>query len=299
MPRIRTDRWTLWYESYAPQGEETQPYPVLLIAGFSMQATHWPESLIDALRGYGFRVLVFDNRDIGLSDRMKGVRAPDPFRMLAGRFTGRHHLAPYPLDAMADDAVSLLDALELEKAHVVGMSMGGMIAQLVALRHPDRVASLCSWSSMGGRVADLFIAPRMLPKMLLPPSKDPKKRLEEAVSMWVSIGTKTYPTDPKEAEEMAVTSLERAPDESGIPRQFAAILAAPSRISALRELDVPTLVVHGDMDPLVPFFAGKRVARAIPNVIFHVIKGYGHNLPEVLMPRIAHQIAANAARALT
>lgn len=297
MPRIQTKKLSLWCERYAPTGDKTQPYPLLLICGFGMQAIHWPEALIEALRAEGFQVIIFDNRDVGLSDRVKGQRAPAPPKIGLGRALGNTPEVPYLLDDMADDAASLLEALEIEKANIVGMSMGGMIAQLVALRHPERTASLCSWASMPGRLTDLLIHPKMLPIMLKPVSKDPAERIEETKKMWLSIGTPTYPSLVEDVEDLARRSLERAPDETGIPRQFAAILASPSRVEALRGLRAPTLVVHGDADPLVPVRGGKRVAQVVPGARLKLIKGYGHNLPPELMPTIAAAIASNAARA--
>lgn len=297
MPRIQTRDLSLWYESFPPTGDEVQPYPLLLICGFGMQAIHWPEPLLDALRAQGFRVIIFDNRDIGLSDRVKGKRAPAPAKIGLGRALGRVPEVPYLLDDMADDAAALLDALEIEKANIVGMSMGGMIAQLVALRHPDRTASLCSWASMPGRLSDLLIHPKMIPLMLKPVSKDPEERIEDTKKMWAAIGTRAFPSSVVEIEDLARRSVERAPDESGIPRQFAAILASPSRVGALRALKVPTLVVHGDADPLVPRRGGKRVAKVVPDARLRLIRGYGHNLPPELMEQIAEEIALNAARA--
>ena len=263
MPRIQTGSLSLWYESFSPTGEKAQPYPLLLICGLGMQAIHWPEELLDALRAEGFRVIIFDNRDVGLSDRVKGKRTPPPLPIGLGRVLGRTPETPYLLDDMADDAAALLEALEIEKAHIVGMSLGGMIAQLVALRHPERAATLCSWASMPGRITDLLIHPKMLPIMLKPVARDQEQRIKDTKKMWVSIGTSTYPSPPDEIEDLARRSLERAPDETGVARQFAAILASPSRVEALRALKVPTLVVHGDADPLVPVRGGKRVAQVV------------------------------------
>lgn len=296
MPRIQTDRLTMWYESFAPTAEPKQDAPILLIGGFSMQATHWPDSLIQGLTGRGFRVIIFDNRDIGLSDRIQGQRAPSPIKLGVSRLLNRTLPVPYVLDDMADDAVSLLEALEIPEAHIVGMSMGGMIAQLIAIRHPERTRTLCSWSSMTGRMDEMLIHPKMVPGMLRKPDPDPEVRLKESAAFWTAIGTKRYPTDQARIRELVFEAAERAPDISGIPRQFAAILASPSRRPQLKKLNVPTLILHGTKDPLVPFRAGKAAAALIPGAMFHVIEDYGHNLPEALMDEAATQIAANASR---
>lgn len=298
MPRIQTDRLTIWYESFAATTATPHATPVLLIGGFSMQAIHWPESLIHALNAHGFRVIIFDNRDVGLTDRLKGQRAPNPVRIGLSRVLGRSIPVPYSLDDMADDAVALLDALEIPKAHIVGMSMGGMIAQLIAIRHPRRAVSLCSWSSMTGQIGELLIEPRLIPTMFKAPSPDPEQRIKDSANFWKAIGTQRYPMDEAAVRDMVLRSAERAPDISGIPRQFAAILSSPSRRARLKKLKVPTLIIHGTKDPLVPFRGGKAAATLIPGARFHVVEDYGHNLPDELMPKFAAEIAANAARAV-
>lgn len=297
MPRIQTSRLTMWYESFEATAEVKQDVPIILIAGFSMPGIHWPAVLIEELTGRGFRVIAFDNRDIGLTDRVKGQRAPSPIKLGVSRLFRRTLPVPYLLDDMADDTVALMDALEIPHAHIVGMSMGGMIAQLIAIRHPERVRSLCSWSSMTGRMDELAIHPRVVPGMLKSPHPDPEQRLKDSAEFWQAIGTKRYPTDPDAVYDLVFKSAERAPDISGIPRQFAAILASPSRRAQLKKLTVPTLILHGTSDPLVPFRAGKAAAALIPGSIFHVVKGYGHNLPDELMEEVAAQVVANASRA--
>lgn len=297
MPQIKTARLTMWYESHAADPSVPEGAPIFLIAGFSMHGIHWPAELLTALTQRGHRVIVFDNRDIGLTERCEGLRAPGPVGLIARRLVGASMSVPYTLDALADDTVALMDALAIDKAHIVGMSMGGMIAQLVAIRHPGRVLSLCSWSSMTGAVHELAIAPHMIPLMLRPPSKDPQQRLVDAEAFWAVVGTKTYPMDSKRVRAVVEEAAARSPDIRGIPRQFSAILASPSRRAVLKTLRVPTLIIHGTVDPLVPFRSGKAAAALIHGARFYPVDDYGHNLPEALMDDLATQIVANAERA--
>ena len=295
MPQIQTARLSMWYERYEAK-EEKGNAPIILIAGFSMQATLWPEELLDALTSAGYPVIIFDNRDVGLTERCRPLRAGNPFAIAGARLLGLRPEVPYTLDAMADDVAALLDALEVPKAHIVGMSMGGMIAQLVAIRHPSRVLSLCSWSSMSGALHELLVHPKVLPGVFRKPSPDVEQRIEDGLLFWQLLGTKTWPGEMDRMREKIRETAERTTDISGIPRQFSAILASPSRRKALAKVQVPTIVIHGTSDPMVPYRGGVATAAAIPNAELCTIPDYGHNLPVGLMATIASEIVDNASR---
>lgn len=293
MAEITTSRLKLAYETY---GQDTKG-TVLLICGFSMQMVAWPQELIASLSDAGFQVVAYDNRDIGLSQRFHDAGTPEPLKLAARRFVGLGPEPVYTLDDMADDAISLLDALGVERAHVVGMSMGGMIAQNVAIRYPERVASLTSWSSMPGGRSDLVIHPRMMKLMLTPPPKTLEERIEWTVGFWKTISSPAFPTPEEEVRANVMRSIERSTDTRGLGRQLGAIVASPSRVPTLTRVKAPALVIHGKQDPLVPFRGGKRTAQALREADFFAVDGYGHDLPRQLMPRIARRIAENARRA--
>lgn len=297
MPKIQTARLNMWYERFPSTKEKKHADPIILHAGLSMQSIFWPDTLIATLNDEGFDVIVFDNRDIGQTEHMHGQRPPNTFKLLAERVAGRTLEVPYTIHDMADDTVALMDALDIPTAHVAGMSMGGMIAQTVAIRHPERVKSLCSWASSTGAITDSLVSPTMVPAMLKPPSKDPEQRVEDGVELFVRIGTKRYPSDVDELYRKIRLAAERAQgDANGVARQMTAILATPSRRAALKKIAVPTLVIHGDKDPLQPLRGGKATARLVPNAEFFLIRGYGHNMPEELMQPIGKRIALNARR---
>lgn len=298
MPKIQTARLTMWYERYPARGHAKDPAPILLHAGLSMQAIFWPELLIQTLNDEGFDVIVFDNRDIGQTDHLHDLRPPAAPKIVAARLAGREVHVPYRVTDMAEDTVALMDALDIPVAHIAGMSMGGMISQSVAIQHPERVKSLCSWASSTGALTDVMIAPRLIPAMLKPPSRDPEERIRAGVDLFVRIGTKKYPSDTTRLYAQIRRAAERAQgDAQGVERQMAAILATPSRREALKKLRVPSLVIHGDKDPLQPLRGGKATARLIPDADFFLIPGYGHNLPDALMQPIAQRIVKNARRA--
>lgn len=293
MAEIVTSRLKLAYESY---GQDTRG-TVLLICGFSMQMIAWPQELIESLDRAGYRVVVYDNRDIGLSQRFHDAGSPPPLKLAARRFVGFGPQPVYTLDDMADDAISLLDALDIERAHVVGMSMGGMIAQNLAIRHPERVASLTSWSSMPGGRSDLIIHPKMMKLMLTPPPRTIEERVEWTVNFWQHISSPAYPTPEDEVRKNVLNAIERSDDNRGLGRQLGAIIASDSRVPKLARVAMPSLVLHGKEDPLVPFRGGKRTASSLPEANFVALDGYAHDLPRQLMPTVAGHIVRNAQRA--
>jgi len=275
---------------YDTFGQERDP-ALLLIMGLATQMTAWPEPFCEALASHGFHVIRFDNRDIGLSTYLDHLPLPSNLD-----FVTRRVRPAYTLDDMAADAVGLLDALGIGKAHVVGASMGGMIAQLVAINHPDRVLSLTSiMSNLGGRDA---VAPslRVVGRLLLPPPKDRAGRIRRQVQTQRLLAGGN-PVDEARLEQLAVMSIDRSYHPAGMRRQLAAAAAAPSRRDRLAKLRLPALVIHGADDPLVPAENGRRTAAAIPGARLLEVEGMGHNMPPKKWPELADAIAETARQA--
>ncbi|TDO36663.1 alpha/beta fold hydrolase [Paractinoplanes brasiliensis] len=265
----------------------TDGTPLLLIMGLGLQMLFWPETFRRLLIDRGFRVASFDNRDVGLSTHLTGHGIASPKVMLT-RTPG------YGLPDMAEDAVAVLDGLGWLTAHVAGVSLGGMIAQTLAVRHPDRVRTLTSLSSTPaphiGRPR-----PRALPALLSGTAHNPEQAAAHMVRIFRTIGSPAYPLDEPWLRDVARRSFERAHDPGGVRRQLAAIVLATDRRPLLRRLRMPALVVHGDADPLVRLSGGLATARAIPGARFVVLPGMGHDLPGPLQPVIADELAAVAA----
>ncbi len=268
--------------------------PLLLIMGLGAQMVLWPEEFCDALAAAGFRVLRFDNRDIGRSARAAGQ--PSVPRCLAAWAAQRPDLAgappamPYTLPDMARDALGLIDALQIPKAVVVGASMGGMIAQSLALLAPERTLGLCSiMSSPGGRWVP---TPGALVRLLDRPAPGPEAALEHLVGFFRYTGG-TLPFDEPALRRTIQRAIDRGMNPEGFRRQLAAVLAQPDRRPHLAALSgIPTLVLHGTADPLVPFSAGAATARAIPGARLQAVEGMGHYLPPVVWPELLRGICA-------
>jgi pimeloyl-ACP methyl ester carboxylesterase len=278
---------------YETIGDPSDP-PLLLVMGLGMQLIHWDRELCEELAGRGFRVIRFDNRDAGRSTK---IAAPVP-NIMRG-MAGLRIEAPYRLDDMADDAFGLLDHLGIEAVHLVGASMGGMISQTMAIRRPERVLSLTSiMSTTGERRAG---RPKLRVWSVLtrraPTSRD--AYVEHFVRVFRMIGSKGFPVDEQRIREVAAVSFERGHHPEGAGRQLAAIIASGDRTERLRELRMPTLVVHGRADPLVPFRGGRATARAIPGARLLAIPGMGHDLPREVWPQVVDAIVETTERART
>jgi pimeloyl-ACP methyl ester carboxylesterase len=267
--------------------------PLLLIMGLAAQMIVWEEELCAMLAERGFRVVRFDNRDIGHSTMLDEAGMPSRLDMLLGR----RSTAPYLLRDMADDAFGLMDGLDIERAHVVGASMGGMIAQEMAIRRPERVGSMVSVMSTTGNRWIGAPTPRAWILLL---SKFPRGREEyvrRAVRTVSVIGSPAYPMERERVEALAGAMYDRSHNPAGIVRQMQAISASGDRTEALRHLRVPTTVLHGSADPLARVAAGRATAAAIPGARLRVFSGMGHDLPRALWPHFADEVAATAARA--
>jgi pimeloyl-ACP methyl ester carboxylesterase len=266
--------------------------PMLLVMGLGMQLIHWDRRLCELLAERGFHVIRFDNRDAGLSTKIRG-RVPNLMRLMAGLPTR----VPYLIDDMASDTFGLLDHLEIERAHLVGTSMGGMIAQTMAIQRPGRVLSLASMLSTTGdrRVGTPKLRVWTILMRRAPRDRDAYIRYFERV--FRMIGSPAYRSDDSRVREVAAATYDRCHYPAGTARQLAAILASGSRTPGLRKLKVPTVVIHGEADPLVPVRAGRATARAIPGTKLITIPGMGHDMPEPLWPTFVDAIARNAERA--
>ncbi len=275
---------------YLDEGDPSAD-PVLLVMGLAAQLTSWPGPFVAELVGRGFRVVRPDNRDAGLSTQLDGVRG-DIFEVMADPSK-----APYLLSDMAADNVGLLDHLGIEQAHVVGASMGGMIAQSIAIEHPRRVRSLCSLMSTTGAWEVGQPTPEAMTAVLTPAPTDRDGAIERSVEISALIGSKTHPSDPDESRRRAGEGYDRAFSPQGSARQLAAILASGDRTDALRKLRVPTVVIHGLQDTLIQPDGGRATAAAIRGAELLELADMGHDLPEHLWPLIADAIEKNARRA--
>jgi pimeloyl-ACP methyl ester carboxylesterase len=288
------DGITLCYETF---GERSNP-PALLIMGLGTQMVAWHEDFCRALAQRGFYVVRFDNRDIGHSTHLDGVPPPS-IRQLLTRSKAAAH---YKLSDMAEDAAGLLRELDLSPAHVIGASMGGMIAQTLAARHSKRVRSLVSIMSNTGALLNGQPALKLYPFFLRRPAGGREAYVAHFERLFTAIGSRGLPgwpisDRPAEIRELAKLSWERDHDPAGPGRQLAAIIASGDRSSELRRIDVPTLVVHGTADPLVRPSGGRATARAIKGAKLMTVPGMGHDLPRALWEELIDAIAENAARA--
>jgi pimeloyl-ACP methyl ester carboxylesterase len=266
--------------------------PLLLVMGLGMQLIHWDRELCELLAARGFHVIRFDNRDAGLSTKIRGP-VPNVMRLMAG-MPAR---VPYLLHDMAGDTFGLLDRLGIERAHVAGVSMGGMIGQTMAIERPERVLSLASMLSSTGDRRGGTPKLRVWSLMMRRAPQDRDAYIRYFVKVFRMIGSPAYRVDEERLRERAAETYDRAHYPPGTARQLAAIMASGSRTAALQQLEVPTLVIHGESDPLIPLRAGLATARAIPESELITVPGMGHDMPQELWPTFVDAIAKNAERA--
>jgi proline iminopeptidase len=291
MASVTTNGITLEYETW---GNPAAP-PILLIMGLGMQLTSWPDAFCDGLVAHGFRVIAFDNRDCGLSTRVRVRKPPNLLLQIARAWARLPVRSPYNLDDMAADTAGLLDALGIMRAHVVGVSMGGMIAQVLAARYPARVASLTSIMSSTGNRRVSKSAPEARRALLSRPDdpRDPESVTRHLIKVFGVIGSPGYPTDHAELRQRVERSVRRAYYPPGTAHQLLAIMASGDRRWQLPKITAPTLVIHGAADPLVPVAAGRDTAHHIKGAQLKVIEGMGHDLPVPLQPVLVEAIAAH------
>ena len=270
-----------------PDGE-----PLLLVMGLATQMIAWQKEFCAMLAERGHRVVRFDNRDIGRSTRIEAAGVPGKLAMLTGGGT-----PPYLLRDMAADTFGLMDHLGIESAHLVGASMGGMIAQTAAIEQPRRARSITSIMSTTGSRRVGHPSYRTFGLMLGKPPREREAAIERVIKTFRTIGSPGYPFEEERVREIAGLSFDRGHSEAGIARQLHAITASGDRTASLRNLDLPALVIHGKSDILVNPSGGRATAKAIPNARLRLIEGMGHDLPRALWPTFVEEIAANAARA--
>jgi pimeloyl-ACP methyl ester carboxylesterase len=285
MPRAHVNGLEIEYESFG----DPEATPLLLVMGLSYQMIEWDAEFCTLIAMRGYRVTRFDNRDCGLSTKLDNLGPPD----VVGLIT-RTVPPPYSLDDMASDAVGVLDAMSVSKAHIVGASMGGMIAQLIAINHPDRVLSLTSIMSTVGGPHAVQAEPAVSAMLVAPPGTTREERVERSLSNRRLIFGTGMPFDAERARQKAERAVDRSFSPDGAIRQLAAIGTAPDRTAALGRLTIPTLVIHGDHDPLVPPENGRQTAAALPNARLIMIPGMGHALPEQVWPEVVDAIATVA-----
>ncbi|HUP06928.1 MAG TPA: alpha/beta hydrolase [Caldimonas sp.] len=280
----------LCYDTF---GDAAAP-PLVLIMGLAAQMIAWDDGFCAGLASRGYRVIRFDNRDIGLSTRLDGAGVPDIGAALMAAMEGKPVSAPYRLEDMALDTVGLLDALGIARAHVVGASMGGAIAQTLAIHHASRLLTLTSIMATSGGPGLPPPTPEAMGVLMKPAPADFESYVQSYAHTWKVLRAGSFPEDEARDRAKAEQNFARGLHPAGVARQLAAILASGSRQAALASVTVPTLVIHGDVDPLVPLACGMDVAQRVPGSRFALMQGMGHALPISFWPRIIDAIAAHA-----
>lgn len=293
---VKANGIELAYESFGDEADEA----ILLIAGLGTQMTRWTVPFCEALAARGYRVIRFDNRDAGCSTHFRQYPPPDFSALAAELMAGRRPDVPYTLHDMALDAIGLLDTLSIDRAHVIGRSMGGMIAQIMASEHPGRVLSLTSIMSSTGNPALPQAAPEVMAMMLRPapdPISDEAGFLAHSIAFARRISGKESLFDDEAHRRLVLEEVQRAYEPGGSGRQVAAIAVAGDRRSRLATISVPALVIHGADDPLVPPACGRDTAASIPHANLLLIDGMGHDLPPAFYQAVIEAIDQTARQA--
>jgi pimeloyl-ACP methyl ester carboxylesterase len=278
------------YDTFGQPGEP----PLLLIVGLACQLIHWDEALCEQLARRGHYVIRFDNRDAGLSTKFAEGGIPNIGPIIESSLSGVEIRPPYTIEDMADDVVGLLDTLGIEKAHICGISMGGMIAQTIALNHQQRVLSLISIYSHTGNPELPQPTEKALEGLLMPPPIEREANITYTVDVWRTFSGTGFALDEDWLRKIAAQAYDRAFYPEGVARQLAAVMAQKNRKYDLESLRVPTLVIHGADDPLVPVEGGKDTAEAIPGAELMIIEGMGHDLPhDGAWPQIVNAIVGH------
>ncbi|MBO9452961.1 alpha/beta fold hydrolase [Tropicibacter sp. R16_0] len=292
MPKLRANRINIEYQEF---GDPASP-PMLFIGGWSVQLTFWPQPFIDAFVDAGYRVIVFDNRDIGLSQKMRYFPPTSPFALhvLAARALKSRRLTAYTLEDMAEDARGVLDALGIDRAHILGLSMGGMITQILAAKHPDRVLSttilMSSTNRLGLPLPPKRLAARILLTPLLSTAKASRRRSEK---IWRTIRTQDGGYDEAQFNAGLTATVDRSHALAGRKRQLEAVIATGDLRRWTRRIKAPTLVIHGSKDLLAPPAGGKDIASCIPDARFELVSGMGHDLPPNRLDYLTNLIRAH------
>ena len=288
--KVKVNHIEIVYDTF---GETSAP-PMLLIMGLGEQMISWDEEFCTRIAMRGYWVIRFDNRDVGLSTKLDEAGLPDIPALIRAQTQGGAAQSPYTLRDMADDAVGLLDVLGITSAHVVGVSMGGMIAQEMAINYPKRVRTLTSIMSSTGNSELPRPKPEAMSILLTPFPTDREGYLEYAVQTWRVLCGPVFPVDEDSVKQHAGRSFDRGLSLEGTIRQWAAILGSGSRREGLKSVNIPSLVIHGDADPMVPVECGIDTANSIPEAELMIIKGMGHDLPLAVTPQVIEAIVRHA-----
>ncbi|MBK6562249.1 MAG: alpha/beta hydrolase [Dehalococcoidia bacterium] len=287
MPTAPANGIEICYDTF---GQPANP-ALLLVMGLGGQMTAWEPDFCEALANAGFHVIRFDNRDTGLSTKMESAPPPD----IGKAMTGDMSSASYTLWDMADDAVGLLDHLQLERAHIVGASMGGMIVQAIAIRHPHRVISMTSIMSTTGNPNVGQATPAAMTALMAPPATSRDEAIERGKQSARIVGSPGYPAGDEVVAARIARDFDRCFYPIGVARQMLAVMATGDRSEALNTVTAPTLVIHGEDDPLVTLSGGQATAAAIPGARLVTFPGMGHDLPASLRAKFVEVIAGHAA----
>ena len=293
MPKAKVNDIEIEYDTFGGPSSK----PLLLIMGLGAQMINWDEKFCERLVERGFYVIRFDNRDVGLSTKFEEAGEPDLMKLFISAQSGEKIEATYTLEDMADDAIGLLDTINIDKAHICGVSMGGMIAQVIAYRHPSRVLSLTSIMSTTGNPDLPRPKPEAMQVLIKPIPTEREAIIEDGVNRMRIIHGSGFPFDEERARKFVADSFDRSNYRTGFARQLTAIIATGNRKTALASITVPTIVIHGGDDPLVPLEGGIDTAEAIPGAKLLVIEGMGHSLPPGAWPQIIDAITKNASKA--
>ncbi|MFX0100809.1 MAG: alpha/beta fold hydrolase [Candidatus Hodarchaeota archaeon] len=293
LPNVKANNIQIEYEMF---GDPISPH-LLLVMGMSEQMISWDEEFCKILVERGFHVIRFDNRDAGLSTKIDEAGVPDVMKAVNELMGGKPVESPYTLYDMADDAIGLLDALGIEKTHVCGLSMGAMIAQILAAKHPDRVLSLVSITGSSGNPALPLPKEEVTPLLFAPLPEEREPFIEESIKRWRALSGSKFEIDEDQLRKIAAMTYDRCMYPQGAVRQLIAILATGNRLDELATIKAPTIVIHGTEDPINSVQAGKEVAGAIPDAELMLVEGMGHTFLASMWSMIVDAIANNATRA--
>jgi len=286
MPNVTANGIQIEYETF---GKPSSP-PLLLIMGLGMQMLGWDEELCKQFASRDLYVIRFDNRDTGLSSKIKEAGVPNVMEVFATLMKGEKANIPYTLDDMADDAIGLLDALNIEKAHLFGVSLGGMIAQIMAIRYPSRAWSLTSMASVTGNSEIPKGKPELFIELVNPPPIEREAYIENMVNLIRKLAGSKYPMDEQRTRKQFERLYDRGYYPPGIVRHGVAGAVNTDRTQALKSVTVPTLVIHGSEDPLFPVEQGKAIADAVPRAEMLIIDGMGHAFPSSVWPLLVNAV---------
>jgi pimeloyl-ACP methyl ester carboxylesterase len=295
MPNVSANGIQIEYDTF---GDPSSP-SLLLIMGLGAQMILWPEEFCNLLASQGLNVIRCDNRDVGLSTKFDEAGEPDLMEILANPQPGAEPNIPYTLDDMADDTVGLLDALDIEKAHICGVSMGGMIAQTIAIRHQSRVSSLISMSSSTGDPSLPSGKPEVMAMLMAPVPADREAYIDHNIDFFRTVAGSKYPENEQIMRPLIERCYDRCYYPQGVTRQTIASIIAGSRAQALNSIAVPTLIIHGSEDPIFPVEHGMATAEAVPGAELLIIEGMGHGLPAEFMPLLVDPIVRHTQKALS